>query len=152
MERITETEFQSLFWWKYCPGTRRRDTTTPKSIKFQSLFWWKYCPGGHTCLQLGVLQTVSILVLVEVLPWDKSKRHHTRRRYNVSILVLVEVLPWAQEPHRTSARDSVSILVLVEVLPWVQHPGRRPDPHCVSILVLVEVLPWVLRCLHSRPS
>ena len=61
--------FQSLFWWKYCPGTARWMQSTgsltgfnpcsggsialgnPLSfllsyfLLFQSLFWWKYCPG-----------------------------------------------------------------------------------------------------------
>ena len=42
--RSTGWQFQSLFWWKYCPG----DSTTPatlEALRFQSLFWWKYCPG-----------------------------------------------------------------------------------------------------------
>ncbi len=41
------------------------------SMKFQSLFWWKYCPGmGFTITSMSCVYEVSILVLVEVLPWE----------------------------------------------------------------------------------
>ena len=40
-------------------------------IRFQSLFWWKYCPGrtADNGATGSPLWSVSILVLVEVLPW-----------------------------------------------------------------------------------
>ena len=38
---------------------------------------------------------VSILVLVEVLPWVLIEGNARHERDEVSILVLVEVLPWA---------------------------------------------------------
>ena len=37
-------EFQSLFWWKYCPGADHASRSSCEG-GFQSLFWWKYCPG-----------------------------------------------------------------------------------------------------------
>ena len=43
-------EFQSLFWWKYCPGSFTKVTPPPSLIKFQSLFWWKYCPGPNPAI------------------------------------------------------------------------------------------------------
>ena len=108
--------FQSLFWWKYCPGQLVQNLFR-FGIVFQSLFWWKYCPGPNL---RGV--------------WPKWAL--------VSILVLVEVLPWVAGVVRREAANLVSILVLVEVLPWDIYagvPGLFPG---VSILVLVEVLPW----------
>ena len=67
------SRFQSLFWWKYCPGQDRDGFSHASLPRFQSLFWWKYCPG----LQLDLCGQfdagfVSILVLVEVLPWVYS--------------------------------------------------------------------------------
>ncbi len=91
-------EFQSLFWWKYCPGNMpsalggttnicfnpcsggsialgvypfRIRTQYPRM--FQSLFWWKYCPGQANTFQAGEMSKVSILVLVEVLPWGSGR-------------------------------------------------------------------------------
>ena len=67
--------------------------------KFQSLFWWKYCPGdadlGHIRMTYHV---VSILVLVEVLPWGTFMGAIEKAGERVSILVLVEVLPWERVP------------------------------------------------------
>ena len=70
--------FQSLFWWKYCPGSLRRLREVWRvGTRFQSLFWWKYCPGSPA-YEAGKLVTgtpeVSILVLVEVLPWGEHAR------------------------------------------------------------------------------
>ena len=111
--------FQSLFWWKYCPGTGLRAMAMQTPQKFQSLFWWKYCPGamcqrchnrydlrfnpcsggsialGISCLLRWQIFLVSILVLVEVLPWEMILKSPMNGRPRVSILVLVEVLPWA---------------------------------------------------------
>ena len=138
-------------------------------------FCFNPCSGGS--IALGRIQElavrvpcpVSILVLVEVLPWD---RWPSAIGYapSVSILVLVEVLPWEQEEalREMERQDacfnpcsggsialgsntslsmkltlSVSILVLVEVLPWESEAYPYPPPPPVSILVLVEVLPWV---------
>ena len=39
------TAFQSLFWWKYCPGLPCSRLPPQVGQEFQSLFWWKYCPG-----------------------------------------------------------------------------------------------------------
>ena len=39
---------------------------------FQSLFWWKYCPGEKRKKALHPVRVVSILVLVEVLPWARQ--------------------------------------------------------------------------------
>ena len=39
------TLFQSLFWWKYCPGPGLSCDIGNLLFLFQSLFWWKYCPG-----------------------------------------------------------------------------------------------------------
>ena len=163
--------FQSLFWWKYCPGDGIEDSCMFSMLPFQSLFWWKYCPGRTRCrrrrcrrgcfnpcsggsIALGSVRhksrrgvhAVSILVLVEVLPWA-SVAEALGGTGAVSILVLVEVLPWARPDLRSPLiRCSVSILVLVEVLPWVSASiwlcGRLA---LVSILVLVEVLPWAER-------
>ena len=41
----TAYRFQSLFWWKYCPGANNSGPGYLVSAMFQSLFWWKYCPG-----------------------------------------------------------------------------------------------------------
>ena len=86
-------EFQSLFWWKYCPGGggslpvaevhasfnpcsggsialgEGREAGCWLMNWFQSLFWWKYCPGTYADFRLVREDQVSILVLVEVLPW-----------------------------------------------------------------------------------
>ena len=99
--------FQSLFWWKYCPG-EREGGYVDNPVEFQSLFWWKYCPGrskpasskndiscfnpcsgGSIALGLGgaplaLLAVVSILVLVEVLPWERwtGLAQHLRTSFN----------------------------------------------------------------------
>ena len=53
----------------------------------------------------------------------------TMTREQVSILVLVEVLPWALVPPlRGEEHGHVSILVLVEVLPWARGKAPAPDP------------------------
>ena len=74
------------------------DGPTAESVVylFQSLFWWKYCPGcGYQGLWCRAVH-VSILVLVEVLPWAEQKVELAGFVSDqVSILVLVEVLPWA---------------------------------------------------------
>ena len=88
-------EFQSLFWWKYCPGGKYRWTIFRHSDGFQSLFWWKYCPGTpQSRVGEWQLSEVSILVLVEVLPWEMGVTPNQSYLVKVSILVLVEVLPW----------------------------------------------------------
>ena len=54
------------------------------------------------------------------MPWERLKPIYEKVVIVVSILVLVEVLPWAGEFRQLfSAVQRVSILVLVEVLPWV---------------------------------
>ena len=88
-------------------------------LKFQSLFWWKYCPGVKMFYFSVATHSVSILVLVEVLPWAYPGENGRVRGGAVSILVLVEVLPWVPVVRvRRCAPHPVSILVLVEVLPW----------------------------------
>ena len=54
-----EKMFQSLFWWKYCPGFGLLwlNCSWKKSILFQSLFWWKYCPGRT----MSEIPSVSLL-------------------------------------------------------------------------------------------
>ena len=87
--------------------------------RFQSLFWWKYCPGELAChCAPERLAFVSILVLVEVLPWGPVKAPQIGLIITVSILVLVEVLPWDALDAQLVGHIQVSILVLVEVLPW----------------------------------
>ena len=160
--------FQSLFWWKYCPGNNYLCGVVEYVTEFQSLFWWKYCPGSILRFPIQQGAKVSILVLVEVLPWavrSGSTKVTTSARFNpcsggsialglprapeeaevrVSILVLVEVLPWVRQARRQAApMKRVSILVLVEVLPWAICPLVYLSLLAqVSILVLVEVLPW----------
>ena len=92
---LQSLRFQSLFWWKYCPGPtalRGPPTSAPCFnpcsggsialgdldgdqswiyLVFQSLFWWKYCPGVWPVGTTWARPIVSILVLVEVLPWGK---------------------------------------------------------------------------------
>ena len=69
----------------------------PHTLRFQSLFWWKYCPGGSTGPGgEDPNPPVSILVLVEVLPWGSLGRNSFSVVQGVSILVLVEVLPWEE--------------------------------------------------------
>ncbi len=119
-----ELMFQSLFWWKYCPGEPHRAYAPPAGAgvsilvlvevlpwdetyiavaivlrRFQSLFWWKYCPGRSPRYGPGPLLMVSILVLVEVLPWELIHRYQIHTLTRVSILVLVEVLPWVGDDH-----------------------------------------------------
>ena len=162
--------FQSLFWWKYCPGlvtavnrtTRFRfNPCSGGSIalgqkdanpavfltqKFQSLFWWKYCPGvdRQGAAVVTLRDAVSILVLVEVLPWawcgsrcplDSHKCFNPCSGGSIAL--------GADAPTGYGQPVFVSILVLVEVLPWgwQRHAGRCTSFE-VSILVLVEVLPW----------
>ena len=166
------------------------------AFEFQSLFWWKYCPGRRLirCVQ-ALAVSVSILVLVEVLPWARAEMLSIPRSnisFNpcsggsialgrnfpdrgsgcvpVSILVLVEVLPWESRGWARSAAagsfnpcSGGSIALGRRLLAWICEQRRfnpcsggsialgpqRPDQHHgngipVSILVLVEVLPWVL--------
>ena len=138
------------------------------------------CSGGSIALgplkicHRGQQASVSILVLVEVLPWGTPffcsrglstcfnpcsggsialgavLTTRTDCGTSVSILVLVEVLPWAHwQAFRVNRVHWVSILVLVEVLPWEPRRPRLLQVAKVSILVLVEVLPWV-GCAWAR--
>ena len=96
-----QVPFQSLFWWKYCPGPEGCKPGLFFSLKsfnpcsggsialgligrarqwlrfetlFQSLFWWKYCPGPGVVAGAPLIRiNVSILVLVEVLPWGPMR-------------------------------------------------------------------------------
>ena len=66
--------FNPCFWWKYCPGPTGSDAISSPYSLFQSLFWWKYCPGIGKRFPCARPHTqVSILVLVEVLPWGISR-------------------------------------------------------------------------------
>ena len=47
-------EFQSLFWWKYCPGKNAFKFPHQIAGPFQSLFWWKYCPGSILCISFEI--------------------------------------------------------------------------------------------------
>ena len=98
--------FQSLFWWKYCPGfagPHRRPAPVQVSIP---------CSGGSIALGFGDFTHLTLTV-------------------PVSILVLVEVLPWGQLERGPSARNRVSILVLVEVLPW-EYSGMELNSDSTS--------------------
>ena len=59
------------------------------------------CSGGSIALGIPHRDKqhkhnlVSILVLVEVLPWEFEGQENWVEHAYVSILVLVEVLPWA---------------------------------------------------------
>ena len=46
-------------------------------LMFQSLFWWKYCPGIADGIAGAGRIAVSILVLVEVLPWARWQTRHS---------------------------------------------------------------------------
>ena len=64
--------FQSLFWWKYCPGMPQI------LLKLIMIICFNPCSGGSialgdlTACTPYTLPGVSILVLVEVLPWEDS--------------------------------------------------------------------------------
>ena len=65
--RTRMLKFQSLFYWKSFCNLRqlKKDGFTVK--QFQSLFYWKsFCNGGST-IDVGEVQWVSILVLLEIL-------------------------------------------------------------------------------------
>ena len=157
--------FQSLFWWKYCPGYRKRERPG-QGHRFQSLFWWKYCPGKthglvfvllhlgfNPCsggsIALGSPLSISGCSTLSFNPCSGGSialglvyLNRLLSHPEVSILVLVEVLPWELfRPISIWCMD-VSILVLVEVLPWVRLYAHQVKLSLVSILVLVEVLPW----------
>ena len=95
------------------------------------------CSGGSIALGLnlpihviGPLH-VSILVLVEVLPWDGSEMGLSIFRH-VSILVLVEVLPW-EVPSLVNS----SLRYMFQSLFWWKYcPGIGEaffeDPHAWS--------------------
>ena len=158
--------FQSLFWWKYCPGGKSTaikallpsfnpcsggsialgsySGSIPRivigfnpcsggsialgwsegkgkleGLKFQSLFWWKYCPGSLTFCGVGKAHLVSILVLVEVLPWEMqgmSQEGVIRNSFNPCSGGSIALGGRRAAPRARAI--FVSILVLVEVLPW----------------------------------
>ena len=137
--------FQSLFWWKYCPGNDLESAEKAQSNGFQSLFWWKYCPGlsrgglmqlkrqcFNPCsggsIALGSWLTpapgcrtgVSILVLVEVLPWVHGRSVTTWTPWTFQSLFWWKYCPGSKHlKYKVVGPKKVSILVLVEVLPWV---------------------------------
>ena len=100
-------------------------------IVFQSLFWWKYCPGRGGPRHHGGLVEVSILVLVEVLPWGLIPLPSAAIGAAVSILVLVEVLPWADHAAIESKRSH-----MFQSLFWWKYcpgpggclPGHKKPP------------------------
>ena len=86
-------KFQSLFWWiLYCDITIFM--FSPAFVnKFQSLFWWiLYCDNGW-CPFLCFYSLVSILVLVDLILWQRRLCNRICRVV-VSILVLVDLILW----------------------------------------------------------
>ena len=161
--------FQSLFWWKYCPGGKRDGSNWAKKHGFQSLFWWKYCPGRIISGRgRDGLDAVSILVLVEVLPWVKLSAGLVRfegERFNPcsggsialglrlralkTIRLLFQSLFWWKYcPGSCNASAPMSLgcsfnpcsggSIALGCDGQLQFIVRSQ----VSILVLVEVLPW----------
>ena len=133
-------EFQSLFWWKYCPGTITAVSPGVRLL-FQSLFWWKYCPGLEgRCKSRGQSQ-VSILVLVEVLPWVSLGLKGQQVSIEFQSLFWWKYCPGSRGQSQQHSCPPVSILVLVEVLPWVRR--FRNDQRFVS---LFQSLFWWKYC------
>ena len=137
--------FQSLFWWKYCPGAGASGLPPvgPRQC-------FNPCSGGSIALGRRSLApglralSVSILVLVEVLPWVATDVLARLRAQRFQSLFWWKYCPGAKVRYVQGPHHLVSILVLVEVLPWADYLRPRCGPGCgVSILVLVEVLPWV---------
>ena len=142
--KVLGREFQSLFWWKYCPGCQPDHGRLPVGPQFQSLFWWKYCPGRpREQTAQYPRHPVSILVLVEVLPWEWLALVGSPTSTLFQSLFWWKYCPGqALCSHLLNVPPAVSILVLVEVLPWVRRRQAEYYIAHVSILVLVEVLPW----------
>ena len=87
---------------------------------FQSLFWWKYCPGSTGPGGEDPNPPVSILVLVEVLPWVPRSRTSSVdiTCFNPCSGGSIALGKVTFDPSGSS--EHVSILVLVEVLPWAK--------------------------------
>ncbi len=138
------SQFQSLFWWKYCPGVHTHLLHWTPDLCFNP------CSGGSIALgyipifYIGRPISVSILVLVEVLPWVIGRIDLILAYERFQSLFWWKYCPGHRLPSAQIGRGlEVSILVLVEVLPWVLSiPTLSEDSAGVSILVLVEVLPW----------
>ena len=142
--------FQSLFWWKYCPGLHEAPQVLGRSrsiVKFQSLFWWKYCPGVGTTAVTWVELTFQSLFWWKYCPGRAPTLWPGVGGKYVSILVLVEVLPWADVKPAFLDTLKEGIDRFQSLFWWKYCPGassadRSLGSTVVSILVLVEVLPW----------
>ncbi len=88
-------QFQSLFWWKYCPGNDCIHFQALFGSRFQSLFWWKYCPGSSPEEAFRwPYQGFNPCSGGSIALGIRERTCRPTARYRVSILVLVEVLPW----------------------------------------------------------
>ena len=135
------------------------------------LFWWKYCPGALPALRAGSpFNPVSILVLVEVLPWVLFEVANRKRRLSFnpcsggSIALGSQVslgkalgrdkhtgfnpcsggsIALGRDPLRCRHRAVFQSLFWWKYCPGGEDRNEWTDEKGVSILVLVEVLPWV---------
>ena len=160
--------FQSLFWWKYCPGPIRFNFQVRGDVKVSILVLVEVLPWASSASLPDAVQWVSILVLVEVLPWESCGCWAFFSLCVVSILVLVEVLPWAwiypsgllgscfnpcsggsialgvtrsfSSAHTRSFNPCSGGSIALGSVDFILLPPKDE----VSILVLVEVLPWAV--------